>query len=414
MVSKIDIVCGFLGAGKTTLINRLLEGAVSPADTVIIENEFGDVSIDDELLADSGMEMRTLASGCICCTLRGNFVDALQQIATTYAPERILIEPTGMASPSDLISICEQVEKTAPVKLNSLISVMNAKNLSRVLRMDIPVFNAQFENVSFVVLSHVEGLEPEKVAETVAQLHARVGDDVPVLTDGLGSIDPLLLLAQAEEAFALRHDETRAALRDAVASTARDGQMEEVDESAGDRDFDDAGDVDDIERVYEGFEAPVDVAPEPVRTVESAVKTKIEPTVGPLKNFVDHIPGAGAAVSGGDHDHDHGHDHDHDHDHEHAHEHEHVIDGVSSASFFPTRPLTHEEIDQLIALFEGDDAGMVFRAKGFVREEGVGMMHLEYVMGTEPNVVLTRYGGKAKLVVIGRDLDEAKIEAALA
>ena len=404
MVSKIDIVCGFLGAGKTTLINRLLEGAVSPADTVIIENEFGDVSIDDELLADSGMEMRTLASGCICCTLRGNFVDALQQIATTYAPERILIEPTGMASPSDLISICEQVEKTAPVKLNSLISVMNAKNLSRVLRMDIPVFNAQFENVSFVVLSHVEGMEPEKVAEAVTQLHARVGDDVPVVTEGLESIDPLLLLTQAEEAFALRHDETRAALRDAAASTARDGRMEEVDESAGDRDFDDAGDVDDIEHVYEGFETPADVEHEPIRTVEPAFKTKIEPAVGPLKSFVDHIPGAGAVAP----------DHEHEHDHEHDHEHEHVIDGVSSASFFPTRPLTHEEIDRLIALFEGDDAGMVFRAKGFVREEGVGMMHLEYVMGSEPNVVLTRYGGKAKLVVIGRDLDDAKIEAALA
>lgn len=200
-ITPVIIVSGFLGAGKTTLINQLLKEALSPAETVLIENEFGEVPIDDQILSSSGIKMKTLASGCICCTLSGSFIAEIPEIVSTYHPKAIIIEPTGMASPSDLLDICNNASKAAPIKVASLISVINAQNIERVLKLDIPAFSRQFECVSFVVLTHAEDMPADELESVKKRICEKVGADVPILAVSLDEIDALELLAQAELAF---------------------------------------------------------------------------------------------------------------------------------------------------------------------------------------------------------------------
>ena len=338
---KVDIIAGFLGAGKTTLINKLLGGAVDPSETVLIENEFGDVSIDDELLAGNGMEVKTLASGCICCTLRAGFLGAFPELVEAFHPKRIVIEPTGMASPTELLTICEQARKLADVRVNSLISLMSAKKIERLVKMDIPAFNMQFESVSFIVLTHLEGLSSEEIENAIDLLRGKVGDEVPILARPIEDIDALELLSLAEEAF------------------AQSGL------GAGD----------------EGS--------------------------------------AGASGNDGHDGHDHegheGHDHDHDghegHDHDHHHHHD-SVGGVESKAFAPAAPFAESELDALMQLFDGEGAGTVLRAKGFLEQEGAGMVLFEQVYGSG-SVKPCSYAGAPKFVVIGKDLDEQKLRNAL-
>ena len=325
---KIDIISGFLGAGKTTIINKLLEGAVSPAETVLIENEFGEVSIDDELLKNSGMEMKTLSSGCICCTLRGNFVAAIPELIETFHPKRMIIEPTGMASPHDLLEICKDARKISNTTVNTLISVMNAKNIERLIRLNVPAFNMQFEKVSFVVLTHLEELDQEKIDHAAAMVHEKVGEKVPVIAKQLDDIDALDLLSLAEEAF-----------------------------------------------------------------MQSGL---VEPEHSSEHDAHEHH----------EHHHDHGHHHDHDHHHHDS------VEGVESKAFFPAGAFTSEELQSLMELFDGDEAGTVLRAKGFLVQDDAGMVLFEQVYGSG-SIKKCSYAGDAKFVVIGRDLDEEKLKTAL-
>lgn len=201
-ITPIVVVSGFLGAGKTTLINKFLQSALSPSETILIENEFGEVSIDDELLSPSGIRMKTLASGCICCTLSSNFIIEIPKIVEKYHPQVILIEPTGMASPSDLLGICSQIAKAVPVRVTSLISVINAQNIERVLRLDIPAFNRQFECVSYIILTHIEDLSPDEIEMKKKLIRGKVGNEAVILATPLDQLDGLEILTQAEQAFA--------------------------------------------------------------------------------------------------------------------------------------------------------------------------------------------------------------------
>lgn len=198
---KLDIVAGFLGAGKTTLINKLLHEAIPASQTVLIENEFGEVSIDDALFSDNPMNVRTLASGCICCTLSSNFAEMVPEIIETYHPEHIIIEPTGMASPTDLLNICMNVCTSSNIRINSFISVINAQNLERILKFNIPAFESQFECLSYVVLTHLDNMDPGKIDQTIRLLSGKIGSDIKVIAQPLDQIDVMMMYAEAEEAL---------------------------------------------------------------------------------------------------------------------------------------------------------------------------------------------------------------------
>ena len=170
-MTKIDIISGFLGAGKTTLIKKLLEEVLNKEKVVLVENEYGEVGIDGGFLKDTGVEIKELNSGCICCTLVGDFTRSLTEVIETYHPDRILIEPSGVGKLSDVLSSVKKVESNFEgVKVNALVTVANAKKAAKQMKAFGEFFTNQVENASTIVLSRTQNMTPEQVEECVKVL----------------------------------------------------------------------------------------------------------------------------------------------------------------------------------------------------------------------------------------------------
>ena len=313
----MDIITGFLGAGKTTLINKLLAKAYIGEKPVLIENEFGEISIDDSLIEDKEVQVHTLSSGCICCTLKGDFVKGITKIMEQYAPLRIIIEPTGLADPSDVLSACEEAGKMVSVQVNAFITVVNAKNIMRILDMGIELFIKQISKATFLVLNRTALLNPDEVAEIMAAIR-RLNPNCIIVDQDQQHIDAMSILTLAEDA------------------------------------------------------------------------TKTCP------NCLNH-----------NHENNHHHEHAHDHNHEHAHEIE-GLENISSLSFFPKRSFKTNEMTGLFKAFSEECNGQILRAKGFLKKEGGGYIHLEYVYG-QGELLDTDYTGLPKFIVIGVGLDKSSL-----
>ena len=162
-MTKIDIISGFLGAGKTTFIKKMLEEVFSGEKVVLVENEYGEVGIDGGFLKDSGIEIKELNSGCICCSLVGDFNRSLNEVIETYHPDRILIEPSGVGKLSDVMSSVKDMEKDHDVKLNALVTVANAMKATKQMKAFGEFFNNQIENATTVVLSRTQNMKEEKL-----------------------------------------------------------------------------------------------------------------------------------------------------------------------------------------------------------------------------------------------------------
>ncbi|MCL2705767.1 MAG: GTP-binding protein [Spirochaetaceae bacterium] len=195
----MDIITGFLGAGKTSLINKLLAEAYIGEKPVLIENEFGEVSIDDSLIEDKEVQVHTLSSGCICCTLKGDFVQGITKIMEQYAPLRIIIEPTGLADPSDVLSACEEAGKLVPVQVNAFITVVNAKNFMRILNLGIELFIKQISKANFLVLNRTTLLNPDEVTEIIGEIR-RLNPNCIIVDHDKQHMDAMSILTLAEDA----------------------------------------------------------------------------------------------------------------------------------------------------------------------------------------------------------------------
>ena len=211
---KIDIIGGFLGAGKTTFINKLIADGLGGERVAIIENEFGQEAIDDTLIATDGFEMRTLASGCICCTLKVDFVRAIGDIVEQCKPDRIIIEPTGLAGPDELENTCNLATRGkagANVRVNSMITIVDGTDVAEMIEYDIPVYLKQIEQAHLVVVSHAQELTPDQLQEAVEAIRGAAGRDVEVVTTPWDELDGLQVMALAEQAYAAQtedaHDE---------------------------------------------------------------------------------------------------------------------------------------------------------------------------------------------------------------
>lgn len=354
-MTKITIFSGFLGAGKTTLIKKLIAEAYQNEKLVLIENEFGQIGIDGGFLQDAGIEVTEMNSGCICCSLVGDFGTALQQVLEQYHPDRILIEPSGVGKLSDVIRAVQNLEMQ-DVELDGFTTVVDAKKCKMYQKNFGEFFDNQITYASCLILSHTQGLSAEKLDEVVKQLREK-NPSAPVVTTDWDELTG----AQLTEAMTRQNtldDELKALLAEA-------------------------------EHHHHDHE-----------------------------HHHEHEHGEDCTCGCHDHEHEHHHDHEHEHHHDHGpdctcgchdhdHEHHHHADEIFQSWGTETaRPYTMEEIQSALeALSDAETYGMVLRAKGIVAGTDGQWIHYDYVPGT-PDV---RHGSAAaigRLCVIGADLKQ--------
>ena len=192
-MTKIDIISGFLGAGKTTFIKKMLEEAFKGEQIVLIENEFGEVGIDGGFLKDAGIEITEMNSGCICCSLVGDFATNLNEVITKYHPDRILIEPSGVGKLSDVMKSVIDIEKEQDVKLNALVTVVNALKASKQMKAFGEFFNNQIEHATTIVLSRSQNATPEQLEACVKQMQ-ELNSKAAIITTAWDAIDGMQIL----------------------------------------------------------------------------------------------------------------------------------------------------------------------------------------------------------------------------
>ena len=203
-MTKIDIFSGFLGAGKTTLIKKLLSEAFSGEQIVIIENEFGEIGIDGGFLKESGVQITEMNQGCICCSLVGDFGTALKEVIATYHPDRIIIEPSGVGKLSDVIKAVEKLELD-DISLNSFTTVADANKVKIYIKNFGEFYNNQIENAGTIILSRTDNISQEKLEKAVGMLK-EINDDAVIVTTPWNEIDGKAILSAMERTNSLKHD----------------------------------------------------------------------------------------------------------------------------------------------------------------------------------------------------------------
>lgn len=358
-MTKIDIISGFLGAGKTTLIKKLLSEAFAGEQVVLIENEFGEIGIDGGFLKESGIEIREMNSGCICCSLVGDFGKSLREVVDTYHPDRILIEPSGVGKLSDVIKAVQDVQGEIDAKLNSFTTVVDVMKC-RIYRKNFgEFFSNQIEYAGAVILSRTDKAKVEKVEESVALLR-ELNDKAPFITTPIAQLTGKKILETMESGKSLEEE----LLSEIVCPEC--GHHHEEGECCGH----------------------------------------------------DHHHEHGHGHDHHEHDHDHNHDHgccghDHHHDHHghhHGHEGHHHADEVFTSWGRETiHTYTKEQISGILKELEADASyGNVLRAKGMVAGQDGEWIYFDMV--PEEHEVRTgspEYTGR--ICVIGSELDEGKI-----
>lgn len=343
-MTKIEIVSGFLGAGKTTLIKKLLKEGFAGEKLVLIENEFGEIGVDGGFLKEAGIEITEMNSGCICCSLVGDFGAALKEVLAKYAPDRVIIEPSGVGKLSDVVKAVEAVGE----EVNSSVTVVDGQKCNMYMKNFGEFFNNQIENAGTIVLSRTQKMSEEKLAKCVAQIKEK-NDRATIITTPWEEIDGKTIVNAMEHIALDMHEEHE--------------HHHEHDENC---------------------------------------------------TYGCH-----------DHDHDHGHEHHHDHDHEHdenctcgCHDHEHDHHGhhhhadevFSSWGMETPRKYSEEEIESILkALSDGDDCGIILRAKGIVPCTDGSWLHFDMV----PEEYELRHGEAdytGRLCVIGSMLNEEELK----
>ena len=387
-MTKIDIFSGFLGAGKTTLIKKLIQEAYSGEKVVLIENEFGEIGIDGGFLADAGIEITEMNSGCICCSLVGDFSKALAQVLEQYQPDRVIIEPSGVGKLSDVIRAVRGVE-TENAKLNSFTAVADVNKCKMYMKNFGEFYNDQISAASAIVLSHTQSAKDFKVEECVNLLRQHNENAVIVTTpwDNLTGKDIL---------DAIEHRDT---LEDAIKA------LEEEHHHEHHHDHDEECHCHEHHHDHD----------EECHCHEHHHDHDEECHCH--EHHHDHDEECHCHEHHHDHDEEcHCHEHHHDHDeechcHEHGHHHHHHADEVfTSVGAETTKKFSRDEIVNILDTFVEDDSyGMVLRAKGIVECKCGKWIHFDYVPG-EPDVRVGAPGIIGRICVIGAGIDNEKIK----
>ncbi len=373
-MTKIDIFSGFLGAGKTTLIKKLIQEAYTGEKLVLIENEFGEIGIDGGFLKEAGIEITEMNSGCICCSLVGDFGKALEKVLAEYAPDRILIEPSGVGKLSDVIRAVQGVAEHTDVSLNSFTTVADATKCRVYIKNFGEFYNDQIQNAGTIILSRTNDMPPEKLDAATALLRSQ-NPDATLITTPWDELEGAQVLTAME-----RQDTLQSELQRLAAETQHSHEHDDEDDHEHEHHHD-------HEHEHEHGE---------------------DCTCG----CHDHDDHDDHDEHGHHHDHAHEHEHGedctcgcHDHDHEHEHHHHHADEVFSSWGVETAHQFTEQQITAaLAALGDAVNYGIVLRAKGIVPAQDGSWLHFDYVPG-ESNV---RRGGAdvtGRLCVIGSKLD---------
>ena len=377
-MTKIDIISGFLGAGKTTLIKKLLAEAYQGEKLVLIENEFGEISIDGGFLKESGVQISEMSSGCICCSLVGDFNKALKDVAEQFHPDRILIEPSGVGKLSDVIVAVENTAAEAPdLKLNSFVTVADASKVKVYMKNFGEFYNNQIESAGTIVLSRTQKLSREKLEAAVVLLREK-NPDAAILTTPWDELEGKTILSAIEKVSLA--DELLAKMR-------AEHEAEEAEHAHHHHDHGEHGD-----------------------------------------HEHHHGHGEQEACCHGEHGHHehHGHgDHHHDHEehgaHEHHHSHEcsdpdcschhhhhHADEVFTSWGKETPKAFTKAGIEQILAALDSGEYGSILRAKGIVNGEDGTWIEFDFVP-EEHEVRAGRPDYTGRLCVIGAELKEDKL-----
>lgn len=352
---KIDIISGFLGAGKTTLINRLIHEAYSGEKLVLIENEFGEIGIDGGFLQDAGVQIAEINSGCICCSLVGDFSEALKKVVAEYSPNRILIEPSGVGKLSDVTKAILDANIDGTV-LNSAVVVVDVNKCKMYMKNFGEFFNDQIENASCIFFSHTDKTTEAKLTESL-KLVKDHNPDASIVTTPADKLQIKDIISAFEQETALKNQ------------------------------------------------------------LKKLAEEEICPECGCHHHHEHHAHDHHNAHEHEHHHHEHEHEHDHDHhhhhhhhhEHEHEHHHHHADEIFTSWGRETVKKFSAENIRAVLSkLDESDKYGVILRSKGIVEGENGEWIYFDYV----PEEIDVRNGNSAtigKICVIGSNINEAAL-----
>ena len=367
-MTKIDIFSGFLGAGKTTLIKKLIAEAYTGEQLVLIENEFGEIGIDGGFLQEAGINITEMNSGCICCSLVGDFGKALRQVMDTYHPDRILIEPSGVGKLSDVIRAVQDLQMP-DVVLNGFTTVVDAAKAKMYMKNFGEFFNNQVEHASAIILSRTGGMKQDKLDACVALLREK-NPTATIVTTPWDELDGKQLLAAME-----RRDTLSAALEELAEEQEQYHHHHEHGEECGCHDHE-----------HHHHEHGEECG---------------------CHDHEHHHHEHGEECGCGCHDHEH---HHHEHGEEcgcgcHDHEHHHADEVFTSWGRETAHPYEQQELAAALQALDTGDYGQVLRAKGIVAGTDGKWLHFDYVPG-EVEVRTGAAGVTGRLCVIGAELKE--------
>ena len=416
-MTNIDIFSGFLGAGKTTLIRKLISEAFKGEKLVLIENEFGEIAIDGGFLQDAGIEITEMSQGCICCSLVGDFGKALRQVLETYHPDRILIEPSGVGKLSDVIRAVQNLHME-DVTLNSFTTVADANKCKMYMKNFGEFYNDQIEHANSIILSRTDGIKPEKLDACVALLREH-NQNATIITTPWDQLTGAQILETMEHKNTL--EEELKLLAEETEHEHHHHDHEEHDEhcTCGCHDHHD----DEDEHEHHHHDHDHDEHDEHC-TCGCHDHRDDDDEHEHHHHHHDHDEDEHEHHHH-DHDHEehdehctcgcHDHDHDHDeHDHEHHHHHHHADEVFTSWGTETTRKFTKDEIEHILEELDNSEKyGMILRAKGIVAGRDGEWIHFDYVP-EETSVRNGSAGVIGRLCVIGSHINEAAIEALFA
>ena len=421
-MTKIDIFSGFLGAGKTTLIKKLITEAFAGQQVVLIENEFGEIGIDGGFLKESGIQINELNAGCICCSLVGDFRSALQQVVEQYHPDRIVIEPSGVGKLSDVTRAVEGVAEHLDVQLNSFVTVADVNKVKMYMKNFGEFYDDQISHASCILLSRTQTASEEKIAAAVAMLREKNPTATIVTTAWDHLTGEQILKAMSTK------DDFKAELI-AMAAKANEEHAHEDEEEEHEHHhhhYDENGvcscghhhdhdDDDDDDDEHEHHHHDHDEHDHDDHCCCGHHHDHDDDDEHEHEHHHDHD----------EHDHDDhcccGHDHDHDHEeHEHHHDHDghcccghhhhdhHADEVFTSWGVETARKFTKAEVEHALTALDTGNYGMILRSKGIVDGGADGWLEFDYVPGEwEVRSRSADVGGK--LVVIGSKLNETAI-----